>query len=255
MKLTRAQALGLLTAAAVVAAVALALAPRIPQPLEYMRFADERTLIGVPNAQNVLSNLGFLLVGLWGMAAVAARRGTFAESVERLPYLIFFLGVTLTCFGSAYFHSAPSHATLVWDRLPMTIAFTALFAALLGERTSVRLGLVCLPVFMLAGLGSVLYWIASENAGRGDLRPYIFVQYFPLLGIPLLFALFRPRYTRGADIFLVIAFYIVAKLCEGFDRAIYAASANLVGGHALKHIFAAVGVWFVLRMLEKREPA
>lgn len=255
MRLTRPQALSLLVAAALIAAVVLALAPRIPQPAEYMRFADERSFLGVPNAQNVLSNLGFLIVGLWGMAGVAARRGTFAEPLERLPYLIFFLGVALTCFGSAYFHWSPSHATLVWDRLPMTVAFTALFAALLGERTSVRLGLICLPLFMLAGLGSVLYWFASENAGHGDLRPYIFVQFFPLLGIPLLFVLLRPRYTRSADIFLVIAFYVVAKLCEGFDRAIFAASAGLVGGHALKHLFAAAGVWFVLRMLEKREPA
>lgn len=244
-----------LVAAALLAAAALAFVPAIPQAQEYMRFADQRPWLGIPNAQNVLSNVGFLIVGLWGMAFVAATRRAFAAPIERLPYLIFFFGVALTCFGSAYFHLAPGNATLVWDRLPMTIAFTALFAALLGERTSVRLGLISLPLFMLAGLGSVLYWIATENAGHGDLRPYFFVQFFPLIGIPLLLWLFPPRYTRGADIFLVIAGYGVAKFCEGYDAAIFSATRQLVGGHALKHLVAAVAIGFVVRMLQRREPA
>lgn len=245
----------ILVGAAVLAAVALAMVPPMHQPVAYMRFADQRTWLGIANAQNVLSNIGFLAVGLWGMACVAGSGRAFAVPRERLPYLIFFLGVTLTCFGSAYFHLAPTNESLVWDRLPMTVAFTALFAALLGERTSVRTGLISLPLFLLAGAGSVFYWIATENAGRGDLRPYLFVQFFPIIGIPLLYWLFPPRYTRSADIFWVIAGYVVAKLCEGYDAAIYAATGHLVGGHALKHVVAAMAIGFVLRMLQRREPA
>ncbi|MEO6119748.1 MAG: hypothetical protein ABIP12_03585 [Terriglobales bacterium] len=252
--MTHSHRVATLIALAIVMALALAFSPRIPQPQEYHRFADQRALIGIANALNVLSNLAFLAVGAAGIWFVASRRGVYLDPIERLPYLIFFIGVALTCFGSGYYHLAPDNARLVWDRLPMTIGFTALFAAILGERVDQRFALRALPLFMLAGLGSVLYWIWTENAGHGDLRPYVFVQAFPVIAIPLLVALFPPRYNRGADVFYVVAFYVLAKSLEAFDAEILTATANLASGHSLKHLAAAVAVWFVLRMLQKRQP-
>ena len=38
----------------------------IPQWPEYRQFADDRTMLGIPNALNVLSNLPFLLIGVSG---------------------------------------------------------------------------------------------------------------------------------------------------------------------------------------------
>lgn len=254
MNFTHSQRVAVLIAVALVMALALALSSRIPQPQEYHRFADQRDLLGVSHALDTLSNLGFLFVGAWGLWVLAGGGGVFLEPIERLPYLIFFFGVALTCFGSGYYHLAPDNDRLVWDRLPMTIGFTALFAAILGERVSLRAALRILPVFMLLGAATVLYWIWTERAGRGDLRPYLFVQFFPVITIPLLLAIFPPRYTRGADVVWVIAFYVLAKVLETFDAAIFAATANLVSGHTLKHLAAAVAVWFVLRMLQKRQP-
>ena len=254
MTLSRQQRIAGMIAAALVFLVALALAPRLPQPQEYHRFADQRAIWGIANGLNVLSNLAFLVVGAWGMGFLTGRRGTFIDSIERLPYLIFFFGVALTCFGSGYYHLAPDNERLVWDRLPMTIGFTALFAAILGERVGLKPALRLLPLFMLAGLGSVFYWIWTEHAGRGDLRPYLFVQFFPIIAIPLLIALFPPRYNRAVDLAYVVAFYVLAKVLEGYDNQVNAATANLVSGHTLKHLAAAVAVWFALRMLQKREP-
>lgn len=251
--MTRRQRIGILIALAVVLLVALALTPPLPQPQDYHRFADQRTIIGVPHALNVLSNLAFLMVGGAGLSFLIGRRGVFLDPLERLPYLILFLGVALTCFGSGYYHLAPDNHRLVWDRLPMTIGFTALFAAILGERVSLRGALRGLPIFMLGGLGSVLFWIYTESAGRGDLRPYVFVQFYPVIAIPLMVALFPPLYNRGFDVFWVVGFYVLAKILELADAAIFAASGNLVSGHALKHLAAAVAVWFVLRMLQKRQ--
>ena len=54
-------------------------------------------------------------------------------------------------------------------------AFMALFAAVIGERISGRLGLVLLGPLMAVGLGSVFYWALTEARGQGDLRPYYFV--------------------------------------------------------------------------------
>lgn len=253
--MTRTHRIGILIALALVMAIALALSPHIPQPQEYHRFADQRALFGIANALDVLSNLPFLLVGAAGIWFVASRRGLFLDPLERLPYLIFFAGVALTCFGSGYYHLAPDNARLVWDRLPMTIGFTALFAAILGERVNFRFALRGLPLFMLAGAASVVYWIWTEDAGHGDLRPYLFVQFFPVVAIPLLLALFPPRYNRAIDLAYVVGFYVLAKFLEAFDAAVLAATGKVVSGHTLKHLAAAVAVWFVLRMLQKREPA
>jgi len=49
-----------------------------------------------------------------------------------------FVGVFLTGIGSSYYHLYPDNRTLVWDRLPMTIAFMALFGAIVGEYISRR---------------------------------------------------------------------------------------------------------------------
>lgn len=254
MNFTRTRRIGILLAVALAVATVLAIVPRFPQPAEYSLFADSRTMFGVPNALNVLSNLAFLVVGLWSMWFVTSHGEAFIEPIERLPYLIFFFGVVLTCFGSAWFHLAPGNDRLVWDRVPMTVGFMALLAAILGERLGPRFGVRALPFLLLLGVGSVVYWIASEHAGRGDLRPYAFVQFFPLLAIPLLIALFPARYTRTSDLAYVVGFYILAKVLESYDAMVFRATANTVSGHTLKHLAAATAVWFVLLMLQKRQP-
>lgn len=107
--------------------VAMALAPRIPQNESYHDFADQRSVLGVSNFLNVVSNLPFFLTGLSGLLFLTrkqstASRGSFLHRFERWPYVMFFLGVTLTCFGSAYYHLSPNSDRLMWDRLPISIA-------------------------------------------------------------------------------------------------------------------------------------
>src|SRR4029077_16453316 len=58
----------ILVAAIALILVASLLAPRIPQDQSYHGFADQRTLLGVPNGADVLSNLAFALVGILGLA-------------------------------------------------------------------------------------------------------------------------------------------------------------------------------------------
>src|SRR5205823_8261116 len=102
----------------------------IPQDVSYHSFADKRQFLGVPNFLNVVSNLPFLVVGLLGLRLVLGNgkdQQVFLNSVERWPYLVLFIGVTLTAFGSGYYHWAPDNDRLVWDRLPMAITFMAFF--------------------------------------------------------------------------------------------------------------------------------
>jgi hypothetical protein len=55
-----------LVLAVAVCAVAVYTRPPIPQAREYHQFADSRTLVGVPNAFDVLSNIPFAIVGIAG---------------------------------------------------------------------------------------------------------------------------------------------------------------------------------------------
>ena len=48
-------------------------------------------------------------------------------------------------------------------------------------------------------------------------------------------------------------FYLVAKVTETFDKQIFSLG-HLVSGHAIKHLAAAVGSYWILRMHEKRVP-
>ncbi|MFQ5863873.1 MAG: ceramidase domain-containing protein [bacterium] len=182
---TRLLVVGSITLAAVVAILAL---PPIPQSQTYHRFADQRTLLGIPNFLNVISNAPFFIVGLLGLFFLWRQRasdasGAFAERSEQWPYLLLFSGVALTCFGSVYYHLAPDNARLVWDRLPMSLIFMSFLAAIIVERISVKAGLLLLLPLVTVGIGSVIYWHWSELRGVGDLRLYIMVQFYPGLAM------------------------------------------------------------------------
>ena len=87
----------------------------------------------------------------------------------------------------------------------------------------------------------------------GDLRFYGFIQYFPVILIPLIFLLFRnPANDKGLVLLLwVVGWYIVAKLLERFDMSIYTATHG-ISGHTLKHLAAAVATWYMVKFFEKK---
>jgi hypothetical protein len=90
------------------------LLPRFAQPLSYHNFADQRAWLGIPNFGDVVSNLPFAFFGTWGLwfllrlsPAEASLR--FSDPGERWTYVLVFLGLLLTAFGSSYYHLAPDN--------------------------------------------------------------------------------------------------------------------------------------------------
>ena len=150
-----------------------------------------------------------------------------------------FAGVTLVGLGSGWYHLAPGNASLVWDRLPMTLAFMAFFAIILGEHIDLRLARLHAVAAARRRRASVLYWRATD-----DLRPYALVQFLPVLLIPLVLLLY-PRRGSGA-VWIALACYVLAKLLEHFDPQVYAALGQAISGHSLKHVAAAAGMWALL---------
>ena len=241
-------------AAALLLVAVFALAPKA-QDQGYHLFADAAPLGPVPNALNVLSNLGFLAVGLWGLEAVAAARAAHASdnSWELRSWTLFFAAIAATAFGSAWYHAAPDDARLFWDRLPMTVAFSSLVAAVLGERVDARVGGRLLVPLVGAGLTAILAWRLF-----GNLRPYIFLQAFSIL-VVLASALFFPsHHAHGRWLAGLLAGYAAAVLFEIFDHQVKAAL-GITGGHPLKHLAAAAGtaclVWMIRQRRGSRPPA
>jgi len=214
--------------------------PRIAQDESYHRFADVRGVGGIPNFWDVVSNLPFALVGIYGLFLT-----TRLASRSLWPaYIAFCLAVIGVCFGSAYYHYSPSNSTLVWDRLPMSLAFMAVFALVLGDRVNPALGRALLGPLLILGAASVFYWAWTESRGVGDLRPYALVQFLPFLLIALMLLIYPGSRESAAWIWWAILMYFLAKLAEHFDAPIYRAVG--LSGHTIKHLFSAGAVLFAL---------
>lgn len=246
--------IAILLATVSVATAILFYFPAIPQSETYHLFADRRAFLGIPNFLNVVSNLLFLFVGLAGVRSILrGKSGALAHAAERWAYLIFFVTVALTAFGSSWYHLHPDDHTLVWDRLPIAMGFMALLDALVAERLSTKAGLWLLAPLLLFGAGGVIYWAATQSRGHGDLRFYALAQFGGLLALVLLITLFPARYTRAADFAVSLLLYGVAKGFEALDAPAFRVL-RVVSGHTLKHLFAALSAYWILRMLRLRQP-
>ncbi len=133
---------GFLMAMFIAAVVWLFFLEPMPQSELYHVFVDTRSWLDIPNFGNVMSNLPFVVTGGFGLWYVLgpAGRDIFDDRADRWPYVVFFIGVALVSVGSAYYHLAPDNARLFWDRLPMTVAFMALFSAFIADRVHRRIG-------------------------------------------------------------------------------------------------------------------
>ncbi len=234
--------------------VAALAVPAVPQPLSYHAFADCRAFFGIPNFLNVLSNLPFLVGGSLGIMRIWSGGAAFTDEREQLPYLVFFLGALLTCFGSAYYHAAPDNARLVWDRLPMTLGFAGLVSAAIAERASLKLGLRALWPLLALGVVTVLFWYGTERLGRGNLIPYAAYQAWSIVVIVLLLTWPARRYSHGGLLAWAAVYYGIAKIFETFDLQVYRLLGGMVSGHTIKHLLAAAAVFAIVRQLKLRRP-
>lgn len=232
----------------------------IVQPAGYHDFADHSSLAGLPHAADVFSNIGFALVGLWGWWRLAGQAAHPRLAAGWFGYRLLLIGLVLTAAGSAYYHLAPDDARLIWDRLPIALACAGLLAAVRAETVlaaarargkggcDARSEAALLALFAVA---SVAWWHFTNDAGQGDLRPYLLLQLLPIVLIPLWQWLHgserRDRVYFGA----ALAVYVLAKLAELNDHAFLAAN-GLLSGHTLKHVLATLAAWLIVRRLVER---
>ncbi|RYF68763.1 MAG: hypothetical protein EOO29_34575 [Comamonadaceae bacterium] len=229
------------------------LAPALHTPaLALAAFADDRPWLGLPHAMDVLSNLPFALLGLWGLLRLrglddphAPPRGNTLDCAW-----LFFAGLLATAVGSAFYHLQPDTLRLAADRAGMAVAFAGLIGLAVCERVSQRAGWAAAWATLGAGLLAV-----AVCADTGNVLPWALLQ-FGGMALVLWLALLSPAAgAMGLRLGWVIGFYAVAKACEMADLAIYELSGQLLAGHTLKHLVAAGAAWPVLQMLQRQRQA
>ncbi len=237
-----------LIAASLVPLVILALLDPIPQDLSYHNFTDKKEILSINNFWNVISNLLYVFFGIYGLSETRKLTKIIEFNYAILGF-VFFIGLTLSGLGSAYYHLSPSNDTLVWDRLPMTFAFMAFFSTILTLHFPLQKQcLTILASLILIGIASVIYWNVTENLGRGDLRPYAAVQFLPMVLIPAIVLLFNTNQYHVQYVGWIIGVYVIAKITEYFDGEIQ----NLISfsGHSIKHLTSAFAGIYYLKLMQ-----
>lgn len=219
--------------------------PVVGEPAGYQQFADQRTLAGLPMAMDVLSNIGFAAMGLWGCIALWNALPVL-RNVERAMAAMFCSGLLLTAAGSAWFHLAPDDAGLVIDRCGMAVAFAGLLGLAAAARVSERAGAWLGLAFLL--LGPVA---ARAALVTGNVLPWAVLQ-FGGVALVLAMALRRPGFGELPIRWsLLLLAYAVAKLLELNDASLFELTRQTLSGHTLKHMAAALAAVPVISALRK----
>jgi len=227
--------------------------------------SDFRSLLGLPNAVDVLSNLPFLIVGFLGLRRLhrLERRHEHPGHLpgyahDELPgsaldsAWLFFAGLVLVSAASAFYHLQPDDVLrLAGDRAAMVVAFAGVMGLAVSERVSPRFGFPAACVTFAAGLLAV--GVFHET---GNVTPWAVVQ-FGGMALVLWMATLRPVRTGMRPLNLklgwIIAAYAVAKVLEVADAPIYEWTQHLVSGHSLKHVAAALAALPVLHSVRQMD--
>lgn len=249
MRITLTRAELLLAALCALLLLAALAAPPVLQPAHFHAFADQRALWGVPHALDVLSNLPFALAGGAGLWLLRAGGALPIAPTQRACARLFFAGLVLTASCSGWYHLQPADLGLAIDRAGMSVAFAGLLGLLVATKVSERSGgLLALGVLLVAPA------TIAVCLRTGNVLPWALVQGGGLL----LILAFGFRATRPSALDVrwagVLVAYAVAKLFEAGDHAVFDASAQLLSGHTLKHVVAALAAWPVLAAVGALRP-
>ena len=222
----------------------------LPQALDYHAFADTRSLASVPNFMDVVSNLAIIIPAIAGLGLALSRGGVFFTLSERVFALIFFAALATTAVGSTWYHLAPNDERLLFDRLPLALAFTAYISWLIVERIRPHPGGIAMLLPWLAtGPGCVLWWYAGP-AGD-DLRLYLLL-YGTILTLAPWLMLLRTPYDLKSRHWAAYFAFVLAMICDRLDHVIHAALGGNLSGHTFKHLLAGVAVFLLAGMLAQR---
>jgi hypothetical protein len=201
----------------------------INQISNYHNFADTVYFCEIPNFKNVVSNVFFLIAGLYAIRY----KDQYAKIMGACLVMLF--------SGSVYYHLNPNDQTLIGDRLFIAAFFSMLFIRILTTlnilgKSSITKNVSALYV-VIATL-SVIVWQTP-----GDLRMYAFAQFFPLVCLVGLIPYAWIHYRKQAiAMILLVVSYAIAKVFEFHDYEIMSMTQGWISGHTAKHTIAGLGI-------------
>ncbi len=178
------------------------------------------------------------------------------DSRLKITSLAVLIGFFLVSLGSGYYHLSPGNETLLYDRIPIVIILMSFFAYVIATHICSKAGITALFLFNFLGILSVIYWSWTEKNGNGDIRWYGFVQFFPVIAIPLFLWLYKSPATFWKKVVPVFVFFGLAKLVEKYDSEIYGLLGETVSGHSLKHLLMSAAGFRIIglyRVVIKKE--
>lgn len=205
-------------------------------------------MLGIPNFLNVITNLPFFFFAVAGILEVKRLK---EKELKQIMFTLF-TGFLLLTFGSAYYHWAPQNASLVYDRVPIVIVLMSFFAFIIHDSFNKTLGYKAFFLLNVVGILTVVYWIISEAVGRGDLRWYGMVQFFPVIAIPLILILYKTSFKNRTKVVPIFIFFALGKFTEKFDSQIYHLLNNALSGHSLKHLLMAASEYQIVKLMHER---
>jgi hypothetical protein len=226
----------ILAGLAALAVVVIACTVTITRGPGFHHYADTRSLLGIPNAGDVLSNIAFLIVAARGLGHVYV-------SLGRLVCI----GVAAIGVGSGLYHVAPSDLLLAFDWAPIVITLGLLCAAVIRDRGGP--GGTAAIVAVAFAIGSVVWWICGGGTHGGNMAPYVAVQAAGIALPPLLAVIARGD-VRAGWLFAGLVGFALARVLGAYDRALLDAIG--ISGHSLKHVAAAQAAACALRALMRR---
>lgn len=206
-------------------------------------FVDARTLWGFSNAMDVLSNLPLAVAGAAGFWVMSSR---LVAADARWPLRVFFIGLLLSSLGSAWYHAMPTPSGLVLDRMGMAVAFAGALSLAVAERVGTRAAAAVLGLTLLTALVSAALPLTNDNV-----LPWAVVQFGGVALIGWTALQRRVAGAIGVHLGVLIALYALAKALEMGDAAVFHATHEIISGHSLKHVVAALAVWPVLVALQR----
>lgn len=223
----------------------------LPQDPAYHDFADTRNGPGgISGAGDILTNLAILAAGLSGLAL---RSGMHVAPEARTAVNVLIAATLLTAFGSVYYHLAPANATLIWDRLPISVVLMSLLALVMADRVHPLFAREALWPFIGLGIASVVLWSVSEAMGQEDLLLYLIVRVGAGAAIVFLLILRPPRHTGTVWLVAAISCEVAMAILERFDHQVFRLTGGLASGHNLKHVLAGIALAFVFWWLRVRK--
>lgn len=224
-------------------------------PAPNHRLTDSRSVLGLAHGWTVLSLLPLLSVTVAAAVGLQRRR---AGGPRWRAWRLFFGAAALATAIGGLDHLAPSDTGFLLAQVVTASACAVLSLIFLAERLGPRWvapGLLAAAVAS-GPLGGLACAASAAWLGGPDLRWLLWLEYLPVLLVPLGVWGLRSDGLRARDWTVALLWFAAAKLVDGADVLTWQASGGSISGHALHHLpLAACVGWLAWRVLRQRADA